>query len=349
MKKCNGCGATLQDQNVEEIGYSPKLENDLCQRCFRIKHYDDLVKSYKSDFDNYDILNMVNERNDLIIWVVDLFDFDSNIISGLNRHLLNKDIILVGTKRDLLPETLGNQKLVSFVEKRLKFYGISVKGILFTGDHGHYGADTLLDVIDNYRDGRDVIIMGQANVGKSTLINAMAETDITISRYPGTTLDLIAIDMDEYTLYDTPGLIRKDNMQYYVEQDDLEKVVPRQIKPKVFQIDKDTSFMIAGLAQVSVQVSKKTSVIFYVNDGLKIHRTSMEKRDAQFERELSDDRNPRTEIIADYESTGYLPIKKEDFDVVINGLGFVNMKSGIKTVTVIRDKNIEVLVREALV
>ena len=93
MEICSGCGAVLQDTESTESGYTPKLENALCQRCFRIKHYDDLVKSYKSDFDNYDILNTINERDNLILWVVDLFDFDSNIISGLNRHLMDKDII----------------------------------------------------------------------------------------------------------------------------------------------------------------------------------------------------------------------------------------------------------------
>lgn len=347
MKTCSGCGAIIQDEDVHQIGYSPNIDNDLCQRCFRIKHYDDLTKSHKADFDNYDILNMVNERDDLILWVVDLFDFDSNIISGLNRHLLHKDIILVGTKRDLLPHTLGNQKLVSFIEKRLKFYGITVRGMVFTGDYGHDGADTVLDVIQHYRKGRDVIIMGQANVGKSTLINALAETDITISRYPGTTLDLISIPMEGYTLYDTPGLIRKDNMQYYASNDDLEAIVPKKIKPKVFQIQKDTSFTIGGLAQVLVEVKEKTSVIFYVNDALKIHRTSLKNSEAQWSRVLEDETLAHVE--GNFVMSQNLPISKENFDLAINGLGFINFKSGVTSVKVLTNEHVEVLVREAII
>lgn len=347
MKKCNGCGSVLQDSDNSKVGYSPNLENDLCQRCFRIKHYDDLSRSYKDDFDNFDILNTINERDDLVLWVCDLFDFDSNIISGLNRHLLNKDIILVGTKRDLLPDTLGNQKLVSFIQKRLNFYGINVLGMVFTGDYGHYGSDTVLDVIEKYRDGRDVVIMGQANVGKSTLINAMAETDITISKYPGTTLDLISIPMDGYTLYDTPGLIRKDNMQYYAADKDLEVIVPKKIKPKVFQIHQDSSFTISGLAQIQIEVSKRTSVIFYVNDRLNIHRANLSNKDSQWEREYNDENNVKVE--GDYAETITLPIGRNDFDIVINGLGFINCKSGIKSVKVLRNENVEVLIREAIV
>lgn len=347
MNKCSGCGAVLQDQNVDQVGYTPKLENELCQRCFRIKHYDDLVKSYKGDFDNFDILNTVNERDDLIIWVVDLFDFDSNIINGLNRHLLDKDIIMVGTKRDLLPDTLGNQKLLQFIQRRLKFYGISVNEILFTGDHGKYGADSVLDVIDHYRGERDVIIMGQANVGKSTLINALANTDITISKYPGTTLDLINIPMEGYTLYDTPGLIREDNIQYYTSEEDLDVVVPRKIKPKVFQISQDSSFSIGGIVQVQIEVKDRTSVIFYVNDALEIHRSALRNSESQWEREFNDENNPKVE--GEYALTKELPILKTDFDIVINGLGFINVKSNVKSVRVLRNKNVEVLIREALV
>lgn len=347
MSKCSGCGAILQNENAEEIGYTPKLDNELCQRCFRIKHYDDLVKSYKGDFDNYDILNTIDSRDDLVVWVVDLFDFDSNIINGLNRHLLDKDIILVGTKRDLLPDTLGNAKLMEFVHRRLKFYGISVDEIIFTADHGKYGGPDVLDAIDEYRDGRDVIIMGQANVGKSTLINALANTDITISKYPGTTLDLISIPMGDYTLFDTPGLIREDNMQFYTSDEDLDKIVPKKIKPKVFQIYQDSSFSIGGVAQILIEVKEKTSVVFYVNDSLEIHRAALKNSESQWEREFNLDSNPK--VNGQYKLSKELPIMRGNFDVVINGLGFINIKSGVKSVRVLTNKNVEVLVREALV
>lgn len=347
MKKCNGCGAILQTDNKDIIGFTPSMEKDLCQRCFRIKHYDDLVKSYKSDFDNFDILETVNKEDNLVIWVVDLFDFDSNIINGLNRHLLNKDIILVGTKRDLLPDTMGNGKLLEFVRARLNFYGIQVAEILFTGHHGHDGKDQVLKVIDHYRDERDVIIMGQANVGKSTLINALAETDITISRYPGTTLDLISISMDGYTLFDTPGLIRVDNMQYYVANDDLDKVVPKKIKPKVFQITKDSSFTIDGLVQVQIEVYDKTSVIFYVNDQLDIHRSALDNAESQWERVVNDETTVKSAGVN--KMTKDLPIIRDPFDIVINGLGFINCKRNIKAVRVLRNENVEVLIREAII
>ena len=48
---CMGCGATIQTENHEEIGYTPtsvltkmleKEEPVYCQRCFRLRNYNEL-------------------------------------------------------------------------------------------------------------------------------------------------------------------------------------------------------------------------------------------------------------------------------------------------------------------
>ena len=38
MKKCQGCGAVLQSEFPKLIGYTPKKDALVCQRCFRLKH-----------------------------------------------------------------------------------------------------------------------------------------------------------------------------------------------------------------------------------------------------------------------------------------------------------------------
>lgn len=346
MKKCKGCGAVLQNTDKEQRGYTPVEDVDFCQRCFRINHYDDLTKSYKGDFDNFEILSSINQTDGLILWVVDFFDFESNIISGLNRHLLNKDVILIGTKRDLLPDSIGNQKLLSFVQRRLKFHGISVTEILFVGDHGYDGRDQVLAAIDAYRKGRDVVIMGQANSGKSTLINALTDSDITISRYPGTTLDFITIDMGDYKIFDTPGLIRVDNIQYYVDDKHLKQVIPSKVKPIVYQVSRNTSFAIGGLVRVDVEVEEDASVVFYVNNSLKIHRGSLEKADELWDKHYGELLSPIAS--GDFKFTPDLRITSNNFDVVINGLGFVSFKGEVKSVKVKVSSEVAVIVREGL-
>lgn len=47
MKKCLGCGVVLQNTDKDALGYTPKLENDLCIRCYKLKHYGNLINSGK--------------------------------------------------------------------------------------------------------------------------------------------------------------------------------------------------------------------------------------------------------------------------------------------------------------
>ena len=42
-KKCIGCGAVLQNTDKNKNGYTPKLENKYCMRCFRIANYGDFT------------------------------------------------------------------------------------------------------------------------------------------------------------------------------------------------------------------------------------------------------------------------------------------------------------------
>ena len=56
MNKCSGCGAILQNEDINALGYTRNISGNLCERCFRIKNYGD----YKLvDKDNFDFLNII--------------------------------------------------------------------------------------------------------------------------------------------------------------------------------------------------------------------------------------------------------------------------------------------------
>ena len=72
-------------------------------------------------------------------------------------------------------------------------------------------------------------IVGTTNVGKSTLINKLIEASVgekdvvTTSRFPGTTLDMIDIPLDETSfMYDTPGIIQEHQMTHLVSEKRIE-------------------------------------------------------------------------------------------------------------------------------
>ena len=58
-KRCKGCGVLLQDENVLLEGYTTSLDNDICQRCFRMKNYGEYQVITKSNEEYLDILRGV--------------------------------------------------------------------------------------------------------------------------------------------------------------------------------------------------------------------------------------------------------------------------------------------------
>ena len=113
--KCQGCGAELQNADPKLPGYTPKEGSVLCQRCFRLMHYDDLTVSMKTGIDPDTVMEEIASTEGIILYVCDLFDFESGMIAGLKRKIGERDIVLACTKRDLLPETVSHDKIARFV------------------------------------------------------------------------------------------------------------------------------------------------------------------------------------------------------------------------------------------
>lgn len=89
--KCSGCGITVQTTSPELPGYIPEKlltrEPVICQRCFRIKNYNE-TSSVTVDQDEFlKLLSQIGDKNALVIHIVDIFDFEGSLISGLQRFV----------------------------------------------------------------------------------------------------------------------------------------------------------------------------------------------------------------------------------------------------------------------
>lgn len=357
-KKCKGCGAILQTDDAAAVGYTPKSEAEYCQRCFRITHYDDVVISMKQGVDGDAVLADIQKKDALILWVVDLFDFEANLIKGLNRHLLGKDIIMVATKRDLLPQTLGNKKLSQFILMRMKECGIQIKGIVITGDLAlHPGSDEN-DSIDEvrkaiayYRDDRDVVVMGMANAGKSTLLNALCESKtLTTSRHPGTTLGFNEIKMDGYVLYDTPGITRMDSILTHADDKLLKTLIPmKPLKARNYQLYEDQSIAIGGLVRLDLIGCQDVSCVCYFSDRLKIHRGKQLKANQLWSEHLGELLSPA--MCDNYTDMKLFEVHNidEKTDVVVHGLGWFCMSGHVDTIKVYIPKEATITIRKAMI
>lgn len=255
---CIGCGVKIQTEDPRELGYAPKsaLEKEqvICQRCFRLKHYNEVQDVNLTDDDFLKILNEIGKSDALIVKIVDIFDFNGSWLPGLHRFAGNNKILLVGNKVDLLPKSVKHNKLIHWMKQEARELGLKPEEVfLVSAAKGHFIKETAA-AIDEYRQGKDVYVVGCTNVGKSTFINRMikevtGEGDlITTSHFPGTTLDIIKIPLDDGKfLMDTPGIINHHQMAHYVDKRDLKIITPKkEIKPKVYQLNEGQTLFLVG-------------------------------------------------------------------------------------------------------
>ena len=365
--KCIGCGATIQTINSKEIGYTPKSSIEkmdrqfiYCQRCFKLKHYNEVQDVSLTSDDFLKILQKVGESDALVINIVDIFDFSGSMVAGISRHINGNDILLVGNKVDLLPKSVNKTKLNHWMRRSLKEIGLKPLDVALVSAAKGLGIDELMEMIEKYRKGRDVYIVGCTNVGKSTLVNRIIkrfteERDdvITTSHFPWTTLDIIEIPLDEKTsIIDTPGIINEHQLAHYVSPKVLKEITPKkEIKAGVYQLNPKQTLFIGGLARMDFVKGERTSFITHFSNALHIHRTKLEKADSLWQTQAGNVLKPIVETsngVAAMEKHVY-HIGKEKTDLVISGLGWITLMGAGQEITVYAPKGVGVLVRPSLI
>ena len=360
--KCIGCGAPLQSENKNAPGYVPEhnlfREDVICRRCFRLKNYNEVQDVGMDSEDFLNLLNGLSDRSGIIVNVVDIFDFEGSFINALKRIVGNKKIILVANKLDLLPKQINHRRVKEWLKRSAKKYGLEAEEVVLISAEKGWGIEDLLTAINQNRDHGDVYIVGTTNVGKSTLINKLIELSVgekdvvTTSRFPGTTLDMIDIPLDETSfMYDTPGIIQEHQMTHLVTEKELKTIIPKkEIKQRVYQLNESQTLFFGGLARIDyVSGGKRPLICFFSND-LNIHRTKTEKANELWKNQLGDLLTPPNNVsnfnLKDIKAVR-LETGKEKRDIMISGLGFITIDSGAKVIVRV-PKNVDVVLRNSI-
>lgn len=363
---CIGCGSKIQSENKDELGYTPQsaiekgLETDelYCQRCFRLRHYNEIADVSLTDDDFLRLLNQIGSSDALIVNVIDIFDFNGSIIPGLHRFVGDNEILLVGNKVDLLPKSVKRSKVKDWLRQEANKQGLRPVDVMLTSASKGYEVDELLDLINKYRKGRDVYVVGVTNVGKSTLINKIIQQQtginelITTSRFPGTTLDKIEIPFDDdKNLIDTPGIIHNYQMAHFLKGKSLKFASPKkEIKPKVYQLNEDQTIFLGALARFDYISGGKTGVVAYLDNDLMLHRTKTENADKFYEKHAGGLlQPPYNDEMKDFPELVRFEFKiTEKSDIVFSGLGWITVKENT-VVAGWAPKGVSVVVRRAMV
>ncbi|WP_127532240.1 ribosome biogenesis GTPase YqeH [Paenibacillus kobensis] len=363
---CAGCGVKLQSSDKEKSGYIPVSAAErtpaICQRCFRIKNYNE-ASSITIDQDDFlRLLGGIANTDSLVVHIVDLFDFEGSVISGLQRFVGNNPVLLVVNKIDLLPRAVNHNRILNWVQQQAKEAGLKTVEVVLCSAKRNIGFDRVVDAIEYYRRGRNVYVVGATNVGKSTLINRIIhdysdlDAELTTSRYPGTTLDAVHIPLDDgKSIIDTPGIVYSHRMTEIVPRSVLQAILPdKPIKPLVYQLNEQQTMYVGALARFDFVSGERQSFTLYISNGLEVHRTKLERAD-----ELWADHKgvllspPTAEELADMPAWTRHSLRIPrggEYDVFVSGLGWmrVNGMTGA-LVDVYLPKGIKVHVRRALI
>lgn len=317
-KKCIGCGAELTLEKGK-LGYTKDIESDLCMRCFNIKNYNKYEKVDHLEEINT-IIKEVKASNDIVIFVVDVFNL-SNKIKEIVDYL-NNNVILCITKYDLVD--IDESKILNYLN-------INTLGTIVISSKNNYNLDNLMELIEENKKSNNVYLVGYTNAGKSTLINKIIKNysnnnyELTTSVLPSTTLNFVKVNVnDNLTLIDTPGII-VSNIIDYLDEEEIKKVIPKKkIKPQIYQIKTEQTIMVDNF--LGIKIKSYNTVVFYGADGLKY-----------------------TRYYNDIETS--LKIKKikvsDNSELIVNGFGIIKIKKQTE-VQLYLQGNIDIEIRKAL-
>lgn len=323
-KKCVGCGILLQDEDALKDGYVEDINHDLCRRCFMIKNYghNDIV--LKNNIDYIKILNKIGDK-DLVVYVSSILTVNLDYIDKF------KNVILVLTKRDIIPKSVKDGKIIKYLKERYS----NILDIVIVSAYKKYNLDLLYDKLCLYGNDREIYFVGITNSGKSSLINGMIKSYsmrdgvITTSNYPSTTLDVITENIGDLKIKDTPGIVINDSIVNYLSETEIKKInSKKEIKPLTFQVKGKGVKIIDNIMRIEYDTDE-SSMTFYMSNNLSIKSISLKNEMNRYEHfkviELDNDK-----------------------DIVIEDVGFIKCTKPIKVRIYYRD-SLCVRVRDNLI
>ena len=322
-KKCIGCGIHLQtkDQNIE--GYVDDINKEICERCFKLKYYGEYKEVTLSNKEYKDILNNI-PKNSLVVYLTSVLNLNLEYIENFNN------VIIVLTKKDLLPKSVKDYKLINYVANITKNY----QAIEVISSIKNYNLDNLMNKIKQYKNNQEVYFVGMTNSGKSTLINKIIKNysdnnlEVTTSIYPSTTLNKIELNINNLKIVDTPGLVSTGSILNNLSLKEIKKITPKkEIKPRSYQLKGNNSLIIDN--KIRVDLLGDNNITIYIANNIKIVKTRLSNNT------LKDARVKELNL-------------KENKDIVIEDLCFIKLTKEAK-VNIYTNYNVNIYERDNLI
>ena len=111
---CPGCGSTLQYTDSNKVGYTPKKDAKLCERCFKLKNYNE-KKVINLEYNNEDIINLLNSSAKTIFFITDFLNLSKKVIDIYKKISVHNKYLVIN-KIDYIPISINKDKYISFIK-----------------------------------------------------------------------------------------------------------------------------------------------------------------------------------------------------------------------------------------
>ena len=225
---------------------------------------------------------------------------------------------LIISKLDIIPKSIKDNKIINLLKEE---YQINEE-IIFQSTKKNINTKKIISFLEK-NNINEAYITGYTNAGKSTLINKLVKVNnlekeiLTTSLIPNTTIDFVKRKItNNINIIDSPGFTLNETIYKDDEFDFIKRVNPKVfLKPTTYQVKEISVINIEDKLEISTSINN--SFTFYMSNDINISRTFQKNKTPNLTLEISD-----------------------NTDLVIKGLGFINIKKSCTLNIYIENKNL---------
>jgi len=328
-----------------------EAEGLVCQRCFRIIHYNkDELGPVVADASNRALREAAAWASHAAL-VVDLLDFEAGLPSPLLEVLDGKPLVVVANKQDLLPRKSTGAEATTWVKSRLKQLGITADVLVVSALTG-FGFASFAEWIEANQP--KLLIAGVTNVGKSHIIARLLSMRFgrkqqytvkpTVSSYPGTTVSWSRWRLSGgIELADSPGFVPEGRLSDMLCPSCARELIPnRALRSKLYPAAAGDLMHVPGRAAVLCRRSGPGALLIgYCGSGV-----NWEKSTERHLRKWTSEYAGHCRIEKWEEHQVMLP---RNHDLLIHGLGWVSARKSDCELTAYVPSGTQISVRPCLI
>ena len=330
-KKCQGCGLNLQIENKNYEGYTPNIDFDLCQKCFKSKNYGEFSNNLNIFYKTSEIKKI---SNDNVIMIIDVLNPYETLIKDINKYVNKENLIILVNKIDVLPKSINKDKILNWIINIIETTNIKFNSISLVSTIKKINIDTVASFILSSK--KNTSIIGYSNVGKSSLIKAIFNSvklnvNNLITNSIGTTKQVIKLKFENKIINDYPGLLLHGSYQNKMNISQLRETnFNKENKVINYQLGENQSMNVGNYLIFSVKdTSEKNGYQFLFSNLINIYKSKYRVNN-EFKKYLIKHK------------------KNRRYDLIISGLGIITFQSMNQTIELQLPKNINFNIIDSL-